>query len=306
MSIPERAGWYDDPEDETQLRYFDGIIWSDRRVPRRSPGTQSAAPHDAASNASRNQPSRAQPPRNQASRTHSAPDQHAPGRPGTDVFGRPTAGRAPSPSKPGQPGGWGAPASTGPTTNDGQPLAGYGSRVGAFIIDVLILGVINLIAVGWAWWLWSADYWRFVWDAALANDPERIEGLTPAQLSGMLDWRYLFVAFGLSLLIMAIYHVGFLATRSATPGKMLLGLSVRRVDRAGPLGVGTAFMRTLLPLAVGVLSLAPILSYLLWLVWIADLLWPLRDPQRQALHDKIASTQVVRGKQPRGAAPFGN
>ena len=34
MSTPERAGWYDDPEDETQLRYFDGIIWSERTEPK--------------------------------------------------------------------------------------------------------------------------------------------------------------------------------------------------------------------------------------------------------------------------------
>ncbi|MGO4244520.1 DUF2510 domain-containing protein, partial [Janibacter sp. RAF20_2_2] len=40
MSTPERAGWYDDPEDETQLRYFDGIIWSERTVPRQTRAAQ--------------------------------------------------------------------------------------------------------------------------------------------------------------------------------------------------------------------------------------------------------------------------
>ena len=30
-----------------------------------------------------------------------------------------------------------------------------------------------------------------------------------------------------------------------------------------------------------------------------DYLWPLWDDKRQALHDKVAKTQVVEGKQPR-------
>ena len=32
---------------------------------------------------------------------------------------------------------------------------------------------------------------------------------------------------------------------------------------------------------------------------VADLLWPLSDPRRQALHDKVADTQVVVGHQKR-------
>ena len=58
-------------------------------------------------------------------------------------------------------------------------------------------------------------------------------------------------------------------------------------------------MRYLLPLGIAVLSLVPLVSYVIWIVSLVDLLWPLKDPQRQALHDKIAGTQVVRGKQPR-------
>ena len=107
---------------------------------------------------------------------------------------------------------------------------------------------------------------------------------------------------GITLLVQTAYHVGFLSTRSATPGKMVLGLSVRSVDRAGRIGVGTAFMRILLPLAIGVLSVIPLVSYLMSFVAIADLVWPIKDQRRQALHDKIAGTQVVRGKQPRATS----
>ena len=33
MSIPERAGWYDDPKTEGQERYWDGTGWThDRKI----------------------------------------------------------------------------------------------------------------------------------------------------------------------------------------------------------------------------------------------------------------------------------
>ena len=302
MSTPERAGWYDDPDDDSRLRYCDGIIWSDRTEPKqtRQPrppaepttgGDPAGGPYAGASGG----PAAGQP------------------RPGTDVFGRPTPtethgqwqGHGQRQGQHQWPGHGGhTPAAHGyaqpePTTADGQPLASYGPRVGAYIVDGLIVAVLNLLVAGWAWWLWLADYWNFVYDAALRGDQGAIEGLTPGELTAMFDWTYFFIATGLSLLVQCVYHVGFLRARNATPGKMMLGLSVRRVDQPGRLAVGTAFMRMLLPLGVGLLSMVPLLSYLVFFVTLADLLWPLRDPRRQALHDKIAGTQVVRGRQPR-------
>jgi uncharacterized RDD family membrane protein YckC len=35
------------------------------------------------------------------------------------------------------------------------------------------------------------------------------------------------------------------------------------------------------------------------LISLADVLFPLRDAKRQALHDKMADTVVVRGQQPK-------
>lgn len=34
------SGWYDDPDDPTHLRYWDGILWSDRRTPKIKPGLE--------------------------------------------------------------------------------------------------------------------------------------------------------------------------------------------------------------------------------------------------------------------------
>lgn len=279
MSTPERAGWYDDPEDESQLRYFDGIVWSDHAVPKRVP-TPAPTPQEPPGGTSGH------------------------GGPGTDVFGR-VGGAAPQHPRPphGQqqtPPGWGpTAASTESTTADGQPLAGYGARAGAYLIDMLVVGILNLLFAGWALWLWMADYWAFVWDAAQRGDSQAIDGLSPEELLGFFEWRYYFLYLGISLLVLAAYHIGFLAARSATPGKMALGLSVRRTDHPGRIGAGTAFMRMLLPLGVGVFSAVPLLSYLVGLVSVVDLLWPIKDTRQQALHDKIAGTQVVKGKQPR-------
>jgi uncharacterized RDD family membrane protein YckC len=293
MSFPERAGWYDDPDDETQLRYFDGVVWSEHRVPRQTRTAEPTAAVDPGP-ARFDQPAQGTPP------------QVAPGR---DVFGRPAGAPAtrdeashqtfaPHPSHAPQP-GWGthvggAPGQ--PTSADGRPLAGFGARVAAYLLDGLLVGLLNLLLTGWAWYRWMADYWSFVWDAAMAGDQDAVNGLTPEQMMGFFDWRYFFIASGLSLLLLAVYHVGFVATRNATPGKMAVGLAVASTapdQRPGPLGVRIAFMRMLLPLALGVLTMVPVVGYLAAFTWLADKLWPLKDQHRQTLHDKIAGTQVV-------------
>ena len=33
---PDRAGWFDDPDNSEQLRYFDGILWTSHTTPRRT------------------------------------------------------------------------------------------------------------------------------------------------------------------------------------------------------------------------------------------------------------------------------
>lgn len=254
MNFPERAGWYDDPEDETQLRYFDGVVWSEHRVPRQAPSA---------------------PARVQADR---------------DVFGRP-AGHETASARQQPPAAWGT-TPTGATTADGQRLAAFGSRVGAYLADTAILTVLVLITSGWAWWLFIADYWTAAMDRAMTGDP--VDPMSMEEVSGYLDllnYEYFFIAIAITILVQAVYGIGFLMAKGATPGKMMAGISVRRVDRPGPLGFGTAFMRMLLPMVLRVLWAMTCLVEVI--VRALDLLWPLKDERRQALHDKIAGTQVV-------------
>lgn len=281
MSTPDVPGWYDDPDDATQLRYFDGIVWSDRRVPRRV-----------------ERPAPTPPVEGGAARS---------GGPSVDVYGRPAspAPRAGSQLQPGRVDtgyeryGHESYAKTGPsaaTTEDGQPLASYGMRVLAWMIDFVVVSILTMITAGWAFWLFSRDYWAFIWEVAESGDQERIDALQPEDLIGYFDWPWYFAGMAISLVVFAAYHSLMVGLRGGGVGKLVTGLRVRRVDQPGPPGVGVGFMRVLLPLTLGVLSALPLLSLLVPFVGLAALLSPAWDAKRQAWHDKIAKTQVVENR----------
>jgi uncharacterized RDD family membrane protein YckC len=70
-----------------------------------------------------------------------------------------------------------------------------------------------------------------------------------------------------------------------TLGKRLADISVRNEKTGGRLSFGRALGRAYFML----------LLYILWIIpFIVDVLWPLWDAKRQALHDKVADTIVVR------------
>ena len=59
----------------------------------------------------------------------------------------------------------------------------------------------------------------------------------------------------------------------------------------GVLGYGRALARAVFE---GVLRLINLLFFLLGLVWVLDMLFPLWDKKRQTLHDKVAGSVVLR------------
>ena len=185
-----------------------------------------------------------------------------------------------------------APAQAGgteATTADGQPLASYGLRIAAYLLDGLVVGLLNLLLGGWALFLAMRDYIDFVLEAATNNDPQALEGLTVEEVMGFYDWGWYVAYLGISLVIFALYHSLMVGLKGGGVGKLAVGLRVRKVDTPGPPGVGAGFMRTLLPLAVAL----PLISWIALPVYVLDLIWPLRDAKRQAWHDKIAGTVVV-------------
>lgn len=131
-------------------------------------------------------------------------------------------------------------------------LAGWWVRVGAYLIDGLILVVGLLVVV-------------FV---ALAIN--KVLGVIVA-----------IAAFFVYFLGYWTYFEG--GETGQTLGKRAVGIRVRSVD-GGPAGYSKAFLRNLVARVIGLFPF----------VGLIDVLWPLWDDKKQCLHDKAASTVVVR------------
>jgi uncharacterized RDD family membrane protein YckC len=69
-----------------------------------------------------------------------------------------------------------------------------------------------------------------------------------------------------------------------TIGKRTLGIRVRRDVRDELIGYGAAFGRYAIVFLFGIF----------WIPWLVDALFPLWDSRNQTLHDKVASSIVVR------------
>jgi uncharacterized RDD family membrane protein YckC len=175
----------------------------------------------------------------------------------------------PSYGAPVPPGGWQDPIAQPGAGWHGRPLASWGSRVGATLIDAVILLVpvilLTIIVVG----------------IAAGSD-------TGAVVTGLLGFlAYLVVAFLYAPLLMA--RDG--ARNGQTWGKQAVGVRVIR-NTGEPIGFGFAALREIAVkgLAVGIAS-----SILPLIPWLLDVCWPLWDDENRALHDMVVSTHVVEG-----------
>ena len=169
------------------------------------------------------------------------------------------------------------PGAGGPGPDAGVPrlrLAGWWSRVGATLIDGLIIGVLAAVL------LWAL-----------------IAGLS-AGLDDDVGW---FIGVFLAVLVCAVCAfvaaVGYAVVVSArtngrTLGRIAFGIRVTRTD-----GEHMDFKRAFLREAVLKWGLFYGLGGLLTLgiLPLVDVLWPLWDEQNRALHDFLARTHVVRG-----------
>ena len=201
---------------------------------------------------------------------------------------------------------------TGPTTPDGEPLAGWWWRVLAYMLDSIIVGTVASIVSIPAQIQMTRDFQpvmdRFARE--IEQNPE-----TPPDFGAFLD-EYLDIIQGYwlwiaipSVVLTALYWAIFMRWKGATPGKLALGLRVRLRDSPGTLpwssilarlalqfGAGWAIYGLIYGLVIGSSSLTgavvglPVAALLLLL----DPLWAAWDPKRQALHDKLARTNVVK------------
>jgi uncharacterized RDD family membrane protein YckC len=279
------AGWYPDPDPDAPeprgSRYWDGQNWTEHVQP--APGqapTAPAAPPTA-------------PPTAPAA---SYPTGEPAGQPGGEAGGQPGG----YPAAPGSQAPAYAPMSPyagavgpgGPTTPDGQALSGWGRRAGALVIDWIVVTVATgLIGYRWVSEIGSAyvDFFDEVMQSPGTG------GAVPGQAD--LIQEIVGPVFALSLLMVAIsfvYNVALWKWRAATLGQMAFGIKVRLREQPGPLSWGTVLLRWLGKQGYKLVALVPLVGILANLYALLNYLWPLWDDKNQALHDKLAKTNVVR------------
>lgn len=253
-STPSTPGWYPDPEAPAErLRYFDGILWTSHRTPIAAP--------------SRPEPVAAPEP------VTEWPRQGQTQTPANAFGHRPSA--------------YDQVGSQAPRSPDGYFLAGYGQRVGAWFVDGIIKVFLNLVLGGWALYLAiqpSID--RLMEDARSGRASALRLDLQP-------DLKWMSVYAIIQGLVGLGYSVWFLTRPAqATPGKRAMSLHVRRLD-GQRVDLATAAKRYAIPFLNAVCGGVAYLSSLVLGVWFLDHVMPLWDPRRQALHDRMAGTQVV-------------
>ncbi|WP_353951266.1 RDD family protein [Knoellia sp. S7-12] len=209
----------------------------------------------------------------------SAPPQQSPqNAPQEAPRDNPYAGGAPPPYQAAptvNPYGGGAPAYPGTRAYVEQqfgPVAGFGSRVGAFVIDMLlsfigliplIIGLVLLVVAG-------PDVDEFGNSVSGTGDA----GL--AAIGGILALLGVLLMWGI-LIWNRIFKMG---RTGQSVGKKAMGLKLIHHQTGQPIGAGMAFGRE-------------ILSQFINQIFFLSNLWMLWDDNKQTLHDKIVSSTVI-------------
>ena len=133
---------------------------------------------------------------------------------------------------------------------------GFWPRVGAGVIDTVLIGAIT-------WPLLTAFYGDEYWNSELL-------------IQGPMD-------FLLTYLFPAVAVITFWTIKQATPGKMAISAKIVDAETGEPPTIGQNIGRYFA-------TLISVLPLFLGVIWVAF------DPKRQAWHDKLAGTVVVREK----------
>ena len=168
------------------------------------------------------------------------------------------------------PGGWQQPIARQESGWVGRPLASWGSRVAATVIDWLILVIPAAILVALVLGGLDSDssWWAIV----------------GASLLSLLIWSAILLLYAPLLMVREGERNG------QTLGKQFVGIRVVR-DTGEPFGFWMAVVREVVVknILVSVVSIfIPVLP------WLLDNLWPLWDGENRAVHDMVVSTHVVK------------
>lgn len=289
------SGWYDDPENPDQLRYWDGILWSDRTMPKVKPNLEQSRIGDARQQYEEEQERRRLAEQAQAGgrpqqpplRPYQAPQQGQQNPYQQQPPQRPY-GAQPYPPRPVK------------TTPDGEPTAPWWRRLVAYVIDNLLLSAVA-VAITWKWldpWVSKiTDWYRDVLDAA-SNGQQQPP--IPNDFYHV-PWQFPVVTAVLYL----VYEIALIAWRGQTIGHLVCGIRVRGASSTARPPLQSVVVRAIVKGVSNLTTLVPFLGSLGSLFSLVDGLVPLGDRSSQSLHDKAAKTYVVRAnpKQPQQVSP---
>jgi uncharacterized RDD family membrane protein YckC len=139
--------------------------------------------------------------------------------------------------------------------------ASWGRRLGAYLLDVLVIAVPLIAIIG---------------VALAAGSPED---------ENDSSWTAVAIAYLLTIVVPFVYFTLMHGRESGqTLGKKWLGIRVVDGSSGNSIGYGRAFGRYAISFVFGLFVIPSILDYL----------WPLWDQKKQALHDKVVGSIVVR------------
>ncbi|WMF04621.1 RDD family protein [Micromonospora robiginosa] len=165
---------------------------------------------------------------------------------------------------------------------DGQPLASFGDRLLAWLIDTAVASGVAMV--------FFAPVFFLVFYRAI-DDLDRAGPTGPDPSTMLTDFflPVLLAELGLFLLLLVfywLYHVEYARRSGQTLGKKVMKLRIVPAQPGATLTRGMLGKRYLVEFVAG--SLVPFLNYL-------DGFWQLWDkPWQQCLHDKFADTVVVK------------
>lgn len=157
------------------------------------------------------------------------------------------------------------------------PLAGWGARLGATLLDGLMFYLVpsGLVIAGYTQFTVKlAERWKDCDDAGIPRDSCPNPHISGGSVSMILIGGLL----SLVVMLFLCYREG---TTGQTPGKKIVGIRLLREYDGATLGFGLAFGRRLLHFIDG---LPCYLGYL----------WPLWDDKKQTFADKMVHTVVIR------------
>lgn len=149
-------------------------------------------------------------------------------------------------------------------------LASYGARLGGWLIDYVLLGVIGYLI-----------------DLALNRVNALSANFNVSSDNGVVhSYRFSGLAILLQVALVLTYVTLLCGSRNGqTLGMAAVGVRAVDVRNGAPIGYGRALGRGAFEYLMLVLFFIP---------WVVDMLWPLWDVRNQTLHDKVSGTVVVK------------